>query len=60
MAHGQAGQAPGARRSAPGPFPDPGPALIRATGVGPAPLGHGPRAEYNAKNYPKKPWINWK
>ena len=53
-AHGSwprgAGLAPGARRSAPGPFPAPGPALLRATGAGPAPLGPEPGAEYNAKN----------
>ena len=51
MAHGQEGPArpPGPEGAPRAPGRGPGPALLRATGAGPA-LSHEPRAEYNAKN----------
>ena len=43
-----------ARRSAPVPFPGPGPALLLATRLEPA-MSHEPRAEQNAKNEARRP-----
>ena len=43
-----------ARRSAPVPFPGPGPALLLATRLEPA-ISHQPRAERNAKNEAIRP-----
>ena len=47
MAHGKEGPArpPGPEGAPQAPSQGPGPALLRATGAGPAPLGHEPWAD---------------